>query len=67
MKSLLLSATAAACLAGFVRLITHHARKARPITAGRHNPLAHGVRIALTDDELITAASFSRSGLDRGV
>jgi len=57
MNSLLLSAIASACLAGFVTLFRHQARVARPITGGRHNPLAHGVRISLTDEELIAATS----------
>jgi len=60
MNSLLISTIASAFLAGFVGLFGNQARKARPITGGRHNPLAHGVRIALTDDELIKAASRNR-------
>ena len=57
MNSLLLSAIVSACLVGFGTLLKQQARAARPITGGRHNALAHGVRISLTDEELIAATS----------
>ena len=62
MKMLLISAVASACLAGFVAVFKNQLRKPRPITGGRHHALVHGVRIALTDAELLDAARRHRLG-----
>jgi hypothetical protein len=67
MKMLLVSAIASACLAGFVGVFGNLARKPRPITGGRQHALVHGVRIALTDAELLDAACRQRHGSARRV
>ena len=60
MKMLLVNAIACACLAGFSAVFRSQARRARPIAGVKQNKLVHGVRIALTDAELLDALRAHR-------
>jgi len=60
MKMLLVNAIACACLAGFSAVFRSQKRKARPISGARQHTLVHGVRIALTDAELLDALRTHR-------
>jgi hypothetical protein len=60
MKMLLVNAIACAFSAGFAAVFRSQARKPRPIAAVREHTLVHGVRIALTDAELLDALRTHR-------
>jgi hypothetical protein len=60
MKMLLVNAIACACWAGFAAVFGSQARKARPIAGASRRTLVHGVRIALTDAELLDALRTHR-------